>query len=212
MNVLLSIQSSESQKGVDWISLILPHFCESFRWASNLLGSNNIWCLASHWSVIFTRFTFLNTSQMSYVVSPFCESDYTSLHTYIFISPNLKWTSYNSYVVSPFCECFVGLGSIFGEAIVSESTNPLSPRVWNFGQNNSWNKDKTYDANCFIIARNFCQSLCHLELLLCWNILKPIAPLQDMCVALCAIISSEGALYVIMPYDYPPTFWAHTGP
>ena len=26
------------------------------------------------------------------------------------------------------------------------------------------------------------------------------------------IISSEGALYVILPYDYPPTFWEHTGP
>ena len=27
-------------------------------------------------------------------------------------------------------------------------------------------------------------------------------------------ISSEGALYVILPYDYPtpPTFWTHTGP
>ena len=26
--------------------------------------------------------------------------------------------------------------------------------------------------------------------------------------------SSEGALYVILPYDYPaaPTFWTHTGP
>ena len=86
-----------------------------------------------------------------------------SLQTYIFISPNLKWTSYNSYVVSPFCECFVGLGSIFGEEIVSESTNPLSPRVWNFGQNNSSNKDRTYDANCFIIAWHFCQPLCHPE-------------------------------------------------
>ena len=81
-------------------------------------------------------------------------------------------------------KCFVGLGSIFGEAIVSESTNPLSLWVWNFGQNNSSNKDKTYDANCFIIAWH----LCHPELLLFWNILKPIAPLQDMCVPLCAII------------------------
>ena len=29
------------------------------------------------------------------------------------------------------------------------------------------------------------------------------------------VISSEGALYVILPYDYPPpppTFWTHTGP
>jgi len=27
------------------------------------------------------------------------------------------------------------------------------------------------------------------------------------------IVSSEGALYVILPYDYSaPTFWAHTGP
>ena len=30
------------------------------------------------------------------------------------------------------------------------------------------------------------------------------------------IVSSEGALYVILPYDYPqrsaPTFWTHTGP
>ena len=27
------------------------------------------------------------------------------------------------------------------------------------------------------------------------------------------IFSSEGALYVILPYDYPPaTFWTHTGP
>ena len=27
-------------------------------------------------------------------------------------------------------------------------------------------------------------------------------------------VSSEGALYVILPYDYTraPTFWAHTGP
>ena len=25
------------------------------------------------------------------------------------------------------------------------------------------------------------------------------------------IISSEGALYVILPYDYQPTFWTHTG-
>ena len=32
-----------------------------------------------------------------------------------------------------------------------------------------------------------------------------------------SIVSSEGALYVILPYDYPaaaaaPTFWTHTGP
>ena len=27
-----------------------------------------------------------------------------------------------------------------------------------------------------------------------------------------AIFSSEGALYVILPYDYTPTFWKHTGP
>ena len=32
-----------------------------------------------------------------------------------------------------------------------------------------------------------------------------------------SVISSEGALYVILPYDYPqrsaaPTFWTHTGP
>ena len=26
------------------------------------------------------------------------------------------------------------------------------------------------------------------------------------------VISSEGALYVILPYDYTPTFWKHTGP
>ena len=29
------------------------------------------------------------------------------------------------------------------------------------------------------------------------------------------VFSSEGALYVILPYDYPaaaPTFWTHTGP
>ena len=25
-------------------------------------------------------------------------------------------------------------------------------------------------------------------------------------------VSSEGALYVILPYDYQPTFWTHTGP
>ena len=25
-------------------------------------------------------------------------------------------------------------------------------------------------------------------------------------------VSSEGALYVILPYDYTPTFWKHTGP
>ena len=25
-------------------------------------------------------------------------------------------------------------------------------------------------------------------------------------------VSSEGALYVILPYDYPATFWTHTGP
>ena len=31
---------------------------------------------------------------------------------------------------------------------------------------------------------------------------------------LAEFISSEGALYVILPYDYPapPTFWTYTGP
>ena len=33
-----------------------------------------------------------------------------------------------------------------------------------------------------------------------------------ICACIRTFISSEGALYVILPYDYQATFWTHTGP
>ena len=85
-----------------------PHFAQflwKFCWASNLLCSNNIWCPASHWSVIFH-----NLSQHMW----------------------LKWNSCNSYV-APFCECFVRAASNLRRAdCLWVDQSPKSP-VWNLG-------------------------------------------------------------------------------
>ena len=77
--------------------------------------------------------------------------------------------------------------------------------VWHPRPNNVWRKSK----------RIILQIVTQFENKYLPSFVCLIIPAHIFCSAFTSnFVSSEGALYVILPYDYPaaPTFWTHTGP